>query len=483
MNIAVVHYHLQTGGISRVIESAHAGLSQMPDCAMLVFSGEPPDSGIDRENVIVIPGLGFQRGGNTQVAESLADALREASRARFGSLPDVWHFHNHSIVRNAMMPSVVHNLATSGQKVLLQIHDFPEDGRPQNYAEQRSFFESDKVFEQTLYPKAPQVHYAAINQRDFGFLRNAGVRSGNLHLLPNPIHEPRVTSKPSERPFAKGKLFALYPSRGVRRKNLGELLLLSLLNRDRVEFATSLPPARSDAQTTHELWRNLARRLELPVTFGIADRGEFSYSDLLGWADFFVTTSIAEGFGLAFLEPWIIEKSVVGRNLERITRDFSDQGIRLNHLYSRLEIPVDWLDETALSREMDNSLRQSYLAYDRSLPKTAVKEAWQVWVQDGKIDFGVLSESFQMEVLEKISASPELIERVVAPVMKPCREEGIAERRELVRRFYSVESYGRRLHGIYQKMKNSKTGSLKHLPTKKILDQFLDPKRLNLMRT
>ena len=54
-----------------------------------------------------------------------------------------------------------------------------------------------------------------------------------------------------------------------------------------------------------------------------------------------VTTSIAEGFGLAFLEPWISGSSVVGRNLPDITEDFS---VELDHLYDRFDVPVDRVD-------------------------------------------------------------------------------------------------------------------------------------------
>ncbi len=483
MKIAVVHYHLQKGGITRVIESAHAGLAEVADFDIVVLSGEEAAPGVDCGKVVVVPGLALRRGGNVTVANSLTDALRDAAYSYFGALPDVWHFHNHSIVRNAMLPSVVHELAGDGQKILLQIHDFPEDGRAQKYAEQRSFFDSEKSFESTLYPKASQVHYATINRRDFGFLKKAGVKSDHLHLLPNAIHELKVGSNPSQRPFAADKLFALYPSRGVRRKNLGELLLLSLLNRDRIEFATSLSPEFSDGQTSHELWKQLAKRLSLPVTFGIADSGEYSYPDLVGWSDLFVTTSIAEGFGLAFLEPWILGKSVAGRNLERITRDFSEQGIRLDHLYSRLKVPVDWLAERDLRKAMDACLRQSYLAYDRVLPGSAIDDAWKVWVQDGMIDFGVLSEAFQIQVLELLAEKPELMKEVKGAVIQPCSDEGIADRRELVERLYRVESYGQRLRGIYQRVGQSKAGRVKNLPTKKVLDQFLDPKRLNLLRT
>ena len=35
-----------------------------------------------------------------------------------------------------------------------------------------------------------------------------------------------------------------------------------------------------------------------------------------------VSTSVAEGFGLGFLEPWIFGKGLCGRDIPEITSDF-----------------------------------------------------------------------------------------------------------------------------------------------------------------
>jgi len=186
MKIAVVHYHLRRGGVTRVIESAIAALSGS-DCEILVLTGEAAAEPDHFPNVKVIPGLAYRKEGNATVSNSLTDALRDAAQDHFGSMPDLWHFHNHSLGKNVLIPSVVCELAESGQHLLMQMHDFSEDGRPTNYATQRSFFDSEEKFQRILYPEARQVHYAAINSRDGRFLAGAGVPKSQLHALHNAV--------------------------------------------------------------------------------------------------------------------------------------------------------------------------------------------------------------------------------------------------------------------------------------------------------
>ena len=292
-----------------------------------------------------------------------------------------------------------------------------------------------------------------------------------------------MQTKPDDRPFAKDKIFALYPTRGIRRKNIGELLLLSQLHEGRIHFATTLSPENPEWISIHDQWKVLAAELELPVTLGMCDDGQYPFTDLIGWSDLIVTTSIAEGFGLAFLEPWLVGKSVAGRNLPSITDDFSAQGIELGHLYERINIPLVWLDENEIRKEMDSALRQGYLAYHRKLPGDAVEKAWAHWVQKGCIDFGKLSERFQMEILRKIAGNPELINELEVPNIAPGTEQEIAEKRELIQGLYCVESYGNRLKEIYGKVRKGWTGKVRHVETGEVLNQFLDPGRLNLLRT
>lgn len=479
--IATVHYHLRRGGVTRVIEAAREVLTAKGD-AVTVLSGEAPLPGAKADGVRVVPALNYRRTGSTVVAESLAEELKKEAAAALGGPPDLWHFHNPTLAKNVLLPSVIRELASQGERVVLQIHDFSEDGRPGNYTSQRSFFDSQANFEETLYPVAKQIHYATINRRDHDFLRAAGIAASNLHVIPNAVPDLAVRTRPEERPFSREKLFAFYPTRGIRRKNLGELLLLALIYGDRVDFATSMSPENPEWKEMHDRWGRLVEELDLPVTLGMADEGGHPFFDLLGWSDFIVTTSIAEGFGLAYLEPWIVGKPVMGRDLPEITRDFAANGIHLGNLYSRIDVPVDWIDREELGDAVESMLRRSYLAYDSQLPRSAVKQTLKAWVHKGRIDFGVLGESFQMAILRRLKADPAQLDEIAIPPLALYSSREIAERRELIRRIYSLEQYGARLEAVYDRVLLGSVGKVGHLPTRKVLAQFLNPARLNLLR-
>lgn len=80
----------------------------------------------------------------------------------------LFHFHNHSLGKNASLTHSVSSIAESGFHCLLQIHDFAEDFRPDNYQHllkfaNRHHFEIDRF----LYPIAGHIHYAVLNSRDY----------------------------------------------------------------------------------------------------------------------------------------------------------------------------------------------------------------------------------------------------------------------------------------------------------------------------
>lgn len=43
-----------------------------------------------------------------------------------------------------------------------------------------------------------------------------------------------------------------------------------------------------------------------------------------------------ESFGFAYLEPWILDRAVIGRSIPFITPDFQAKGMKLGHLYNVL---------------------------------------------------------------------------------------------------------------------------------------------------
>ncbi|NNE91410.1 MAG: glycosyltransferase family 4 protein [Verrucomicrobiales bacterium] len=461
MQIVIVHYHLRRGGVTRVIETAIEALAGK-GFEILVLSG---DEAVDEKaipNVRVVSDLNYRNSGTAAEADALANELQSVACGFFGRAPVAWHFHNPALGKNVLMPPVVSRIAESAP-VFLQTHDFAEDGRPENFRRQTGV-------PGPLWPQGRQVHHGTINARDFSILAAAGVENSQLHLIPNAVSKIKTDTNPEDRPFAQGKRFFLYPTRAIRRKNVGELLLHAHFHRDDAEFATTLAPENPEWLAILRHWEKVAADLKLPVQLGNHGHG---FADLIGWSDGLITTSIAEGFGLAFLEPWLAGKSIVGRDLPEITADFS---LDLGHLYSRFDVPVDRIDLGKLRAELDAELENSYAAYGRECPENAVGTALDSMIRDGQIDFGRLSEPFQTAVIE----NPEGVE---PPSIEPCPFDTISEQTGLVRKSYSVDSYGEKLGAIYEAVASSPIGEISDPGPDLLLDSFLDPARFNLLRT
>ena len=194
----------------------------------------------------------------------------------------MWHIHNPFIGKNTAFPESIFNLAQNGEALLLQIHDFAEEGRPENFRNLKRHLRHTSL----LYPQAPHLHYGVLNNRDFTLLKRAGFK--HLHYLPNPIAIDNLLkeTQPKENKH-------LYPTRSIRRKNMGEFLLLSALAEKNALFATTLAPKNPAALPVYEEWKRFAKELQLAVQFAISEEQKsISFEEWLAKAHRIVTASI-----------------------------------------------------------------------------------------------------------------------------------------------------------------------------------------------
>jgi glycosyltransferase involved in cell wall biosynthesis len=399
-------------------------------------------------------------------------------------LPDLWHVHNHCLGKNLALPGALIALAERRQRLLLHPHDFAEDGRSRLYARLLDRLAGgDAVrLSRQLYPLAEHLHYAVLNDRDRSFLAAAGVPPERLHLLPNAVSLPARTER-SECPFPDRKLW-LYPTRAIRRKNLGELLLWSTLANEQDLFATTQAPQNPTEKPRYRHWVELAKELRLPVEFELGERVD-DFPALLASAEAMVTTSVAEGFGLAFLEPWLAGRPLVGRDLPEITRDFASAGLDLGGLYARLEVPLDWLDHKRLVAAMQSAICDVMAAYGRKETPKDLELLWSSAVRDGYIDFGRLDETAQEEVLRHL-ASDTRDRAYLRPthLAKPSDPNLTEHNRINAERDFSIAGYGHRLDSIYRSLLDASIDSkLSAADGSRLLDLFLAPERLFLLRT
>lgn len=488
LRVAVVHYHLKRGGVTRVVESTlRAAERHAPELRFAVLAGEVPEQLSSHAQAVAVPGLQYSNSQpHTPHPAELLTQLQAAAQQALGGPPDVWHIHNHSLGKNSSVPELVRLLAASGAALLLQLHDFAEDGRPGNYAA----IDAPEL----LYPAADRLHYAAINARDHAYLQAMGLPPEQLHLLPNPVEgdEAQGAAAPAPDSSIAAELGAerliLYPVRAVRRKNFGELLLWAALAEPGDVFATTLGPTNPNYAAAYQQWQQLAQQLQLPVRFGIGESGQWSFPTIVQSAHAILSTSIAEGFGLAFLEPWLHGKPIVGRDLPAITADFKAHGLQLDSLYPALGVPADWIDQPALEAQLDAGLQRAYQTYRQPLPGDAAARALAaITLPDGQIDFGGLDEAQQRAVITRLAQDPAaraaIRQRLPLAHAAPAQ---IQHNAAIVSQHYSSRHYAHQLQAIYRQLRDQPaqpTQPLEFHPSQRLLKAFLLPENFRLLRS
>lgn len=493
IRLAIIHYHLRTGGVTTVIDHACESLGDhhVSACVLVGEAGDRADG--FRVPVRVVEGLGYDDDRAPADDATLAERLMDSAAQALGGRPDIWHVHNHSLGKNVALPAALHRMAQADERIVFQIHDFAEDGRPGNYQRLREHLvqNDDATLGTRLYPHASHIQYAALNSRDHDHLLAAGLPKDRLHLLPNaikPFPDEDAAGPSTNQRASKGRRF-VYPTRAIRRKNLGEVLLwaaLASLDDTGDEFAVTRAPKNPQQRPAYDRWVALAAELNLPVTFEAGEEPGIRYPDLLRQADALITTSIAEGFGMIFLEPWLAGRALVGRNLPDITRSIAQRGIRLDGLYDRLLVPEDWLDRDQLTAAVREALNETYHAYGLDCPDDLVEQTLAQMTCDSRVDFGRLDEPLQEAIIRRVIASPE--DRAdLRPSALTATEftnaDDIAHNRAITREAFGLDAYGQTLRKLYDRLLAASPGSLDSLDARAVLDRFLAPEQFNLLRT
>jgi hypothetical protein len=468
MKVAFVHYHLNPGGVTTVIRQQIAVLKK--DCDVMVITGAPPAEEFPVKTV-VIPEIGYARPGKKQPApEKTAQKIARAITDHWPSGCDILHIHNPLLAKNSDFQKVLGALQDLDFRLLLQVHDFAEDGRPGAY------------FRDDPYPA--NCHYCVINQRDYNALIKSGLKPSGLHLLPNTI-------MPFDLSQAKkiDTNFILYPVRAIRRKNIGEAILLSLFFPDKHMLAITLPPNSDRDRLAYQGWKNFASRHYLQIMFEASQRDPFP--DLVKTAERMITTSISEGFGFSFLEPWTAGKNLSGRLIPEICADFTKKGLLLDHMYNRMAVPLRWIDDRGFYSRWASCIRENAKIFDIELPNHEIDTAFQRMTRDRQIDFAFLDENFQQQILLKIFSGKQFKNHVkqINPFLTQFqnnsdKEAKIYHNQGIVASQFGKTPYRQKLLETYRKTIDCpvqhETGH--KIDKKKLARIFLQPDRFSLLK-
>jgi len=476
--VIIIHYHLRAGGVSSVIQSQIEALKQANrEC--LILCSEEPEVVCDTPYVI-LPNLKYLTGSTTRYRDSFnlyKDCLTQAY-LHFGEQDPIWLIHNPTLGKSALMSIFVSFLARDRRALLLQCHDLAEDGRPKNY--------QNIPDPQKLYPLAENIHYAFINPRDLARFRNAGLEAHQSHLLESCVSPTKIHRTPLSAPLI------LYPVRGIRRKNLGELLLWSLLAPPNTTFALTLEPTEKQWRPYYTLWETLAQEMRLPVVFGCVEAcPDASFTDWLASATHCLTTSIAEGFGLTFIESHFHKIPLIGRDLPEITSQFKSTSKTSSSLYTSLLIPQEWINREDLKESLSIGLDSTRIPYGLPPLNGSLEKHIESLIFDGHCDFGNLPEYMQVKILYKLQ-DPSHQQRVLIKNLNghtlPAKQWFADELQQTSHTsvdlsYYTPESYLERFTNLLECVENSSRHSPYWLSPDSVLKQYSAPRDFHFLQS
>lgn len=453
----------------------------------VILVGTPPERTTDVP-FVVVEGLSYLPESSNLSPLQLVHAMRAAVQEKLGLEPVIWHFHNHALGVNCLIAEAVGILAEASERIVLQLHDLAEDGRPANYPMIAGC--------ETLYPVAPQIRYAFLNSRDRSIFHYAGLPEEQSILLPNSITQPAPASLPSEPPTAP---LVLYPVRGIRRKNLGELFLLATLAPQGTRFAVTLEPVHPRWKPVHDDWIAFASDTKLPVEFNVAGHSkptphsdDASFAAWIGASTHWITTSVAEGFGLGYLESVAVGKPLIGRNLPTVTHDYLAAGIVPGRLYERLLVPEGWVGLETLRQRLVRCARVSLDHYDAQLSSSHIDSIFDAMRFNGYLDFGNLPEDLQRQVVHRLLAGNgrEQVMVEIDGALQPAKTwlaEVLAQTEPTATpdqlEPYSPDSSLERLKAMYDDLLAATPATPRYLAKHKVLNQYLQPDAFHFLLT
>jgi glycosyltransferase involved in cell wall biosynthesis len=247
--------------------------------------------------------------------------------------------------------------------------------------------------------------------------------------------------------------------------------------------AITLPSSEKDA-AVYRRWRALAAELDLPVEFELGLKQELP--ELLGTAVCALSTSVIEGFGFSFLEPWTAGRGIFGRRIGYVCDDFEEEGIRFDGLYPSLDIPSDYIFSGSLKRKMEDAMTGICHSFGLKAPPRLVRMMSEDLSNPSALDFGRFDEEIQESLIRLLKVNHAAKQDVLRS--NPALEKigGYEPGEDLVEanRQAIAEKYGRErilavLLDIYRSVIDNPVEQKIAKPI--LLDLYLDPLRLFLV--
>jgi hypothetical protein len=440
VDLKIFHYHFLTGGVSTVVRQAvEAFRDHLPVIRSLeLAAGEIPEQfrALIREyggKCTDLPEIGY-----LQTGDGLSDDGRKPDKGRkperdrkstareamklaevllgsFGSDDSVWWIHNYHLGKNVVFTQALLEIIASGrpQRMILQIHDFPECGRFGNLRLLKELLSLDP------YPVSPWVRYAVLYQRDRQILISAGIPRQAVFLLENPVLPSPVPGRDKTIRYGLKRAFGLefprfdphcplllYPIRTIRRKNTLEALLLCLLLQPPTNILITLPGISASERHYSDLVKGLFDDRLCPGLWGIGSRlqqSAFSFEDLVAASDLVLSTSVQEGFGYLFIHSLLWSLPLAARDLDILSGLKTDlfEGYP-GFFYNAIRVPVP--EARSLAESYRRKIDRLSSLIPRSERDRLLAEVEQL-AQNDQLDFSYLPVEDQERLIREITSA------------------------------------------------------------------------------
>jgi hypothetical protein len=262
-------------------------------------------------------------------------------------------------------------------RFVFRVHDMAFSRLPNFAAIKAVAAESGLFAHDLLFPKDERALHLTVNRADAYTMYTMGLDESSIRYLPNPVDEslgggePLANSLRAEMEklgWAKpGEHLLIYPVRAAPRKNITEALLLTrllnLLSEGRggiphalqpegpYRLMVAIQPEEARFARYVDIIGEFIEKYDFEAKVGLeeligpvcrlrkgADAAEcFGVAELYSVAAAVISTSVMEGFGFGFLEPWCAGRVAIGRRVP-VMDDFVLAGMRMEHFYRRLTV-------------------------------------------------------------------------------------------------------------------------------------------------
>lgn len=425
MRIVIVHYHFHPGGVTSIIRSQIRTLLENTQFNIVLILGEIEDTKElvnPRLSVIINPLLKYLP-EKTRIDQELNEVFNSIITFLKKTIKkeDIIHAHNINLGKNPLLLLALNQLAGEDYRVLNHCHDFPED-RPKNMLYLKNVIETrfGKDLNNVLYNSSHNNLYAVLNSFDYSRLIGYGIKVNELFILPNPVIAGISPDKKKCRKkiydilkLDKEKLLVTYPVRVIKRKNIGEFIFLAVLYSDKANWCVTQPPKNPEEKSEYQKWKDFCGENNINVIFEAGLKVD--YNELIVASDFCITTSLREGFGMVFLEPWLKNVPVIGRNIDYITKDLKNDGLFFSMLYDNLMVK---------GKKGATDFKEINIAEQKEL-------------------------IIKLKTISSFKAETEKENPFLNFFLMTCSPEIIKRNKEIIKEKYSLEKYAERLERIY----------------------------------